>query len=70
LKANLLDKGLRLHSELNHSHRVVAREQTRVQVLLTELETSTGDKRLANRVNHLEPILLTETIQAIVDLFQ
>ena len=45
---------------------MVAGQQSRVEILFTEFETSTDYETFADCVNHLQAILLAKTLKAIV----
>ena len=66
LKRDLRDEGLSLDRKLNHANRVITGQKSWVEILLTELETTTGNESLSNSVDHLKTILFAETIKAII----
>jgi len=69
-KNNLLDIVSHLHGEISHSYRVVSIKQPAINLFLCRLESSTCNIGLSNRLNLLQPILITKLIKGVVNLIQ
>ena len=62
-----MDVALNAAREICHSNRVMASQETIIDVFLDNFETSTGHVCLADSLNFLKPMLLTEWVKAPID---
>ena len=70
LEIHCLYKVADLHSEVSNSHRVMSVQKPGINFLLSGLEAATGHVGLSDSLDLLQPKLITQLIECIINLIQ